>query len=116
VSAVRKNLVFCVSNADKSYATVRHKDPGVVSKVISGLNYGCFCYNIGLCRRWMAVTCGGSGGLSAIFFAKWPAFTLTDGTSVPTRTWPSRMLAMTTDCLTDVFWDSFLGHNTHPHS
>jgi len=29
--------------------------PLVASKVAPHLNYGCFCYNIGLCRQWMAV-------------------------------------------------------------
>jgi len=34
---------------------------------------------------------------------KQPASSLTDGTSSPTQTWPSRVSARTADCRTDVF-------------
>jgi len=37
---------------------------------------------------------------------KQPAFSLIDGTSAPTQTWPSRVSARTADCRTDVFLES----------
>ena len=37
---------------------------------------------------------------------------LTDGTCIPTVTWPSWVTTRTTECLTDVYWKSSSGSNT----
>ena len=47
---------------------------------------------------------------------KQPVSPLTNRTSAPTRTWPSRVSARTTDCQTDVLYESFRGHSISPPS
>jgi len=44
------------------------------------------------------------------------SFSLTDGASAPTRTWPSRVSDRTADCRRDVFEESSRGHNIGPHN
>ena len=47
---------------------------------------------------------------------KHPVSSLTDETSPPTRTWPSRVSATTADCGTDVSLENSLDHNIGPPS
>jgi len=68
VSCLKKNVVFCFSNPDKTWATARHEFPGVIqSKVVSGLNYTVLIIILVCVDEGLQETCDGALSVSDIF-------------------------------------------------